>query len=184
MKFEQVLQIYWSKGFLFNGRICPFDISLQNFFRNTGGLGSNFKFQLVRRFELYRMYYNRKTSFKQVNSNLYRPINVLLSQTSTVNNQISELVRLHHVRLYLTKTFRGRAHALGRPSRGQRTWSNAWTAFNTNRVTRQFISSVQKTLKLKKVEEKINYKLLQKKTKKTNSSEPKIKKTQKKDVWF
>lgn len=184
MKFEQVLQFYWSKGFLFNGRIIPFDTTLQNFFSNVGGLGLSTKLQITRRFELYSLYFDRKKSFKLVSKDLYRPINILLSQISTVNNQVSELVRFYHIRLYLTKTFRGRAQALGKPSRGQRTWSNAWSAYNNNRTVRQFISLMQKTLKAKKTTEKIDYKKIQKKVKKPVHNPLKVKKIIKKSIWF
>lgn len=44
-----------------------------------------------------------------------------LSKTISINNAISELQRYNLIRLYLIKTFRGRCHALGKPSRGQRT---------------------------------------------------------------
>jgi len=44
---------------------------------------------------------------------------------SSLNYKISEVQYLNLVRLYLIKSYRGRAQALGKPSRGQRTWSNA-----------------------------------------------------------
>ena len=67
-------------------------------------------------------------SFKSLNNyfldydkEVRKLINVLLSQITSVNNQISEIQKYNLIRLYLTKTYRGRAQALGKPSRGQRT---------------------------------------------------------------
>ena len=39
--------------------------------------------------------------------------------------QVTELNKLNVVRLFLIKSFKGKAQAVGKPSRGQRTWSNA-----------------------------------------------------------
>jgi ribosomal protein S13 len=56
---------------------------------------------------------------------LINPINIIYSQINSVNNQLTELTRLNIIRLYLIKSYKGRSHALGKPVRGQRTWSNA-----------------------------------------------------------
>jgi ribosomal protein S13 len=88
----------------------------------------------------------------------------MFSRLTTVNNSIFDVTRYTLLRLYLIKTTRGRAHALGKPSRGQRTWSNAWTAYNVNKTTRAFIGAYQRVLKEKTREEKINYKLVKRKS--------------------
>lgn len=65
------------------------------------------------------------TSYQiQNHTPLEKPINVLFSQINSVNHQRSEIHRLNIIRLYLIKSYRGRCHALGKPVRGQRTWSN------------------------------------------------------------
>jgi ribosomal protein S13 len=46
---------------------------------------------------------------------------MFLAQLMNINSNIDELLRYNLIRLYLIKTFRGRCHALGKPSRGQRT---------------------------------------------------------------
>ena len=48
-------------------------------------------------------------------------LNIFLSQFSSVNNQLSEIQKYSLIRLLLIRATRGRAHALGKPSRGQRT---------------------------------------------------------------
>lgn len=52
---------------------------------------------------------------------ILKPLNILLSQVHTVNNQYTDLLRLIIMRLYLIRSYRGRCHAIGKPVRGQRT---------------------------------------------------------------
>ena len=97
---------------------------------------------------------------------------------------VADLTRYHLLRLYLIKTTRGRSHALGKPSRGQRTWSNAWSAYNCNNVTRSFISAYQKIQKENAKEEKINYKLIKKKSLRKEKKEPASKIKVRINHWF
>jgi len=48
-------------------------------------------------------------------------MNIIFSQISSINHLIYDVKRLTSIRLYLLKTTRGKAQALGKPSRGQRT---------------------------------------------------------------
>jgi len=73
-----------------------------------------------------------------------------LSQLTSINNDINELIRYNLIRLYLIKTFRGRAQSLGKPSRGQRTWSNAWNSYKCNTIIKNFIQEVKKFNFIKK----------------------------------
>lgn len=184
MKFEHVLQIYWSKGFLFTTRLIPFDTSLKNFLVPVGGLGWSTKEKFIKRFELIQFTKNRNLSLITLDPFVRKAINILLSLLTSVNNQIGDLVRLYIIRLYLTKTTRGRAQALGKPSRGQRTWSNAWTAYRRNTVLRHFIVETQRLLKPFQKVEKINYKILQKKSKIKTTKNPLKKQITKKNKWF
>jgi len=79
-----------------------------------------------KRFELsYFLKYKKKEflnvyqhkSFKS----LVRPINIIYSQINSVNYRIIHTHRLNIIRLYLIKSYRGRCHALGKPTNGQRT---------------------------------------------------------------
>lgn len=184
MKFEQVLQIYWSKGFLYNGKILPFNLTLKDLVSRLGGLNKAFTTVLIKRFELNSMVFNYTMDFTQYPSDLSKSINILLSQVSSVNNQLNEVDRYNLIRLYLIKSYRGKAQAIGKPSHGQRTWSNAWTAYNYNRTVRAFVSELQRTLNKNKVEEKINYKLIKRKLRKpTKPKSSKVKKTRP-TTWF
>ena len=107
-----------------------------------------------------------------------------ISQITNTNNDIYNLTKLNLIRLYLIKSFRGRAQMLGKPSRGQRTWSNAWTAYNYNKIIKNFVNDIIKTNKIVKKIIKINYKVVKRKLKKRD---PKIKMqniSTKKDLWF
>jgi len=184
LKFEQVLQIYWSKGFLYSGRIVPFQSNVYSFCNEVGGLGLITKTKILKRFELNLLYNNHFSTFLEYDKDTRKLINILLSQITSVNNQISEIQKYNLIRLYLTKTYRGRAQALGKPSRGQRTWSNAWTSYYYNKTLRMFINTIQKNLNQNKKDEQINYKVVQKKTRKSTRSQNTNKNTTKIQTWF
>ena len=182
MKFERILEIYWSKGLLINGLLTPFHSPLYNLLKKLPGY-SHFTLNfIIRRFELYHLVntLNYKTSL--FHPQLLKVLNIFFSNFTSVNNTPTELVKYNLIRLLLVKSSRGRAHALGKPSRGQRTWSNAWTSYNTNKVTRGFISTFQRLILKPEKKQVVNYKKLQvkQKTKKVAVSQN-VKKLNK---WF
>ena len=164
MKFEYVLQIYWSKGLLINSKLQPYNTKFSEVFYEPKGFSWPTKRQLISRFELHT--FRRKPHQRLDLLGLYIPMtmNLMFSQVTSVNSTTSDLTRYNFLRLYLIKTTRGRSHALGKPSRGQRTWSNAWTAYNYNSETRAFISAYQKLKKSTIREEKIDYRMIKKKS--------------------
>lgn len=168
MRFEHILQIYWTKGFFYGGKLFYVDQTFDDLFKQTPGLGSATKNKFKNRFELDFFVKYRKHELildyqKSNKTPLNRPINIIFSQINSVNSQLSELNRLNIIRLYLIKSYRGRCHALGKPVRGQRTWSNAWNSYNTNTSLRTFISATRRALLQTKKDEKINYKVVKKK---------------------
>ncbi len=182
MKFEQVLHIYWTKGFFFNGQLYPFDSSLNDLMVNLGGFGRFAKLQIVKRFEFSLTYLHENPSFIDFPKRFWQVLNLFFAQLTSINNDYFLMLKYNLVRLYLIKSFRGRAQALGKPSRGQRTWSNAWTAYKYNTTIRSFVSLTYQTLQKGKREEKVNFKLLKKKMKKVKHK-VKIKKA-KPNAWF
>jgi ribosomal protein S13 len=76
------------------------------------------------RFEL-SFFFNNKINniidYNNYNNILHSSINTILSQITSVNNQIHDLKKLNIVRLYLIKSYKGKAHAIGKPVKGQRT---------------------------------------------------------------
>lgn len=191
MKFEHILQIYWTKGFFFGGKLFYFDQTVGELDANTPGLGSKFNMRLVQRFELTDVVHQKDLVLDdyqtQTNRVITIPLNVIYSQVNTVNNRRPDLYRLNIIRLYLIKSYRGRCHALGKPVRGQRTWSNAWTTYRSNKLLRNFIADTRKFLRENTKEEKKDYKRITKKYAKTKKINPLVKTTKsakKKSIWF
>ena len=147
----------------------------------TPGLGLHNKLILLKRLELTNSVNVNTTPlvlFKDIyKKNLISLLNSYYSQISSVNNQINNLILLNIVRLYLTKTYKGKCHLLGKPVRGQRTWSNGWTAYKYNLTLRRFVNETKSKLSKDKKIEKINYKLIKKKygVKKNLKKKPKKK---------
>ena len=168
IKFEHILQIYWTKGFFYGGKLFYVNQTFEELFSQTPGLGDKTQEKFSDRFELDFFLKRRKTeqllNYQHTNyTPLHKPINIIYSQINSVNNQREELYRLNIIRLYLIKSYRGRCHALGKPVRGQRTWSNAWNSYNINTILRGFISETRRALLKTRKEEKINYKVVKKK---------------------
>ena len=90
-------------------------------FSLTGGFSWSTKNALIRRFELYKLLRVTSKPISQVSPTFTSSVNSMFSQLTSVNNSTFELTRYNLLRLYLIKTTRGRSHALGKPSRGQRT---------------------------------------------------------------
>ena len=185
MKFEQLLQIYWSRGFLYGGKTQTFNVNFNEFFSDKPGLGKVAIKKFIQRFELNRYVFKDNFSFLNFSLDQRKIINMYLSQLAGINNNVFELIKYNMIRLFLIKTFRGRCFALGKPSRGQRTWSNASNAYKCNRVIRLFVIQVKKINVIVKSSESLNRKFVQKKSKK--SFQPKIKMViikKKKNLWF
>ena len=164
MKFEHVLHIYWSKGFLISGKLQNFQTDFDSMFNLPGGFSWPTKLLLIDRFEFHALRRHPKRPIASLAPFLVMALNIMFSQLTSVNDTVLELTKYNLVRLYLIKTTRGRCHALGKPSRGQRTWSNAWTAYNNNRATRAFINEYQQTRKKEIIIEKLSFKVQKKKS--------------------
>lgn len=123
--------------------------------------------------------------FSSYNKGIRRGVNILLSQVSTVNNELREIVRLSIIRLYLVRVRRGRFHALGKPTRGQRTWSNAWSSFYSNYTLRDYIKLMQKTVNNYAEDDKKDYRKIARRYRKKNLTDVSAKKAKKLMIdWF
>jgi len=186
MKFEQLLRIYWSRGFLYGGKTQQFRITFFEFFYEKKGIGPLTKKLFSKRFEL-QYFFLYKHHDKQLNTFSIarrKSFNVFMSKLISINNSIFEIQKYNHIRLFLIRTHRGRCHAIGKPSRGQRTWSNASTSFNINKITKSFIQEVKKINFVEKKKESLNLKFIKKKIR---TKAPKIKMfivKKKKNLWF
>lgn len=184
MKFEQLLQIYWSRGFLYGGRVKSFNLDLNSFFNENFGISNKSKYRFLQRFELNVFIYDKKKPFSSISLDERKIINMYLSQLTSINNDISELIKYNLIRKYLIKSFKGRCHALGKPVRGQRTWSNSSTSYKCNRLIRFFIREVIKNNNIEKKVVSLNVKLIKKKIKKTAPQIKMITFKKKKNLWF
>ena len=96
---------------------------------NTVGIGTSTKILLLSRFEVNHSIPVVSEDISHVENvrklDIVNTLNALFSQINSVNNQLNELNRLNIIRLYLIKSYRGKCHAIGKPTNGQRTWSNA-----------------------------------------------------------
>jgi ribosomal protein S13 len=203
MRYEHILPIYWSKGLFFASNLFYFDKTLNDIIFLLEGFGRHFAAKLIERFELtfflkdkstHLVDYTTACPLKGIAAQctdyarpypriVVAPLNIIFSQIHSVNHRYPELYRLNILRLYLIKSYRGRCHALGKPVRGQRTWSNAWNAFNVNRTLRTYINIMHQQLRGKFKLTKINYRLTEKKY----TSKKKKKKTERvkqKKIWF
>lgn len=187
MKFEHVLQIYWTKGFFFGGNLFYYNQTLSSLRDNTPGLARKVNLLLVQRFELTLLAPHKMllipTYETQTSKIVSKPLNVFLSQIHTVNNTYTDLLRLRIMRSYLIKSYRGRCHAIGKPVKGQRTWANGWNSYNTNKTLRYFLIEIRRKAKKSTASEKINYKVVTKKypTKKKQATDSP---TKLKTKWF
>lgn len=172
MKFEQLLRIYWSRGFLYGGKTQSFNVTFSEFFDDKPGMANKSILIFIKRFELqyFSLPKNKNQTFlSKLSLDERKIINMYLSQIISINSNIYDLIKFNLTRLYLIKTFRGRCHALGKPSRGQRTWSNASNAYICNKIVRHFIQEVKKFNFVEKKKESLNQKFVKKKIKKKNS---------------
>jgi len=173
MKFEHILQVYWSKGFFFAGKLFYTNkLTLSNLLKhNLYGLNNSFKRLLIKRLELTTFVYYYTNLFYFVNylshshKRVIKTINIIFSQVNNVNASLLEQKKLNIIRKYLLKSYQGYCHLLGKPVRGQRTWSNSWNSFKCNNVLRNFVTKVQrnKSLLQKATQTKIDYRSVKKK---------------------
>lgn len=155
MKFDQLLQIYWTKGFFFNNKLISFNLSiseLTTFFKNF-----NFfhKFLFYKRFEFFFLTHISNFLLSKFKLNFRKIINMYISQFFNINHSSNELIKYIIIRFYLIKIFKGKCHFLNKPCHGQRTWSNANNVKKVNNFLKPFIMKIIKSFK--KIT-KINYK--------------------------
>jgi len=188
MKFEHIVHIYWTKGFFYGGSQFYFNKTPEELIHLLPGLGTYITRILITRFELTyfrRNYWNSKliTYQNMKKISIIWPLNLIFSQINSVNNVATDVLILKILKLYLIKSYRGRCHFLGKPVRGQRTWSNSWSSYYNNKILRVFVSNAIAKQNNEERPEKINFKMIRKrrhvsrKKKNTNKEEKRLK-------WF
>lgn len=167
MKFEQFLHIYWSRSFLYGGKTITFNKTISTLFNSLNGLAHKTRFLFIKRFEFKLMLENRTASLNSLHIEEKKAINLFLSKLLNINSNIFKWTYYNLIRLYMNRSKKGKAQALGKPSRGQRTWSNAQTSYILNTTIRRFVNNIKKTYNLKPTIEKKNFKVVQKKKKRS-----------------
>lgn len=151
MKFEHILQVYWSKGLFFAGKLYyTHNLNYNKLVRQQiYGLGLRFIYLLKKRLELttFSLYYTNLfflLDYCRIFHKIFlKIINIIFSQINSVNLNLYELKKFNILKKYLTKSYKGYCHAIGKPVRGQRTWSNAWNSYKSNNILRNFITKTK-----------------------------------------
>lgn len=100
------------------------------FSQNLYGLNFKFKNLIIKRLELttFAFFYAPTLFFTDylnvVSKKVIKTLNILFSQVNNVNLTVHDQHKLNILRKYLIKSYQGYCHVLGKPVRGQRTWSN------------------------------------------------------------
>merc|ERR1711904_513965 len=107
------------------GKLFYTNKTFEEVFINTPGLSSYSQKRLLIRLELMPNIATYSTDINKLVLKYKVPVinslNIIFSQINSVNNQVPELKRLNTLRSYLTRSYKGKCHALGEPVRGQRT---------------------------------------------------------------
>jgi len=106
---------------LFGGLIFPFDQTFKDLTYELRGFSKTAKISVIKRLELTAFATEKNVLSVVLSYKVLKIINIYFSQMTSINATLTELFRFSLIRLYLIKSFRGRAQALGKPCRGQRT---------------------------------------------------------------
>lgn len=144
MKFEHLLKIYWARYFLYGGCTFPFQTSLYNLRLTLRGLGwSTFKI-FCYRFDLnprHKTIWN--FNILKWGKTIQRTLNIYFAKMLSVNDGTDEWVRINLIRAFLIRSYRGKAIALNKPGRGQRTRSNGRTARHSRSAFKVFVAKLR-----------------------------------------
>jgi ribosomal protein S13 len=144
LKFDHLLQIYWTYKFLYGGKTYDFSLTPTTLLKNLPGLSQSIQNRYFEKYEINQIS-SPKTliPFTKLKSDQRMAMNFFLGQLLNVNADIFEWERINSLRKFLIKSYSGRALAIGKPVRGQRTHSNAYTAKHLKSPFKSFISSLR-----------------------------------------
>lgn len=142
-----------------------FNLNIKNLLNNL----QNFNFKnfnlFFKRFEFFFFKFNTYLTFLNINLNFKKIINMYFSRYININYSYKNLIKYNLIRLYLIKSFKGKCAFLGKPSRGQRTWSNAKNS-KKNNFLKPFIIKIVNSFKKKENINDKNTKIIKLKKKK------------------
>ena len=115
------------KGFFFDIKINFYkDVNLIIAFRNLKGLSRQFFYI----FKIFHNFYNKESFFLNNfinNFKVLKSLNIFFLKILSIFVRIFDIVNLSNLRLYYIRHYRGICVFIGKPSKGQRTWSNSNT---------------------------------------------------------
>lgn len=176
IKFERLLDLYWTYFFLYGGRTYSFTTPLLPLLWQLTGI-SKFSFSLI----INRLEWNDQFTLKNIlmekeelrfrtHPNIFQFLNRLFGSLHSINHSPISFYKLPMLRKYLIRTFRGRRFVMRKPSHGQRTRSNGKTAKKLHRsldyIILQFRRNYKKTLNQKKHKFDARFEFSKKKSKK------------------
>ena len=124
MKFEQLFKIYLNRGFYFDGKLQKPEENIKNLLFSISGLSLKIYTLYKKKYEITfqeRNFFLKYNYFFTLFSPQKPKINFFLAKIIFVYKNLFELIKLNILRLYFIKTYKGKAHFLGKPTRGQRT---------------------------------------------------------------
>lgn len=120
-------------NYAFNNRVIDTTISVKKFIKNNFGLGFSFLKIIEDRLEMFSSVLINELSGTETKHFLR-----ILYKTIPYNTSVYRRFCLNIYMLDLTTSYKGWRHYKGLPVHGQRTWSNAWTAYRANNILRNF----------------------------------------------
>jgi hypothetical protein len=137
LKFEHVLQTYWTRHYLYNGSLRLSFFSPQQVLYSFAGLHKQTQRKLILLLEsnyyfflLSNSFYFNQSYFNDLTLRVRFRINQFCGRIGSLNYTLNELLSLHVVHRLLLQTYRGRCFFFKRPVRGQTTRTNCHNAKN------------------------------------------------------
>ena len=131
------------EGKIINNSIFYSTYSIYDFFFKYSCYGFSYKLYNILNLRLENRIFKKLKEFKT--SKLLLLYNILLNiipnKKDIKNKQVFNIFMLDFINSY-----RGLRHSFGLPTRGQRTWTNAWSCYRSNLTLRQFKLKLSKRL--------------------------------------
>jgi hypothetical protein len=108
------------------------NMTMLGFSKTLYAFGRSHTLYFSQKFEKHQQhfYVNFKKNFKFFNKKIYKmfPTQIAIHKKHTLNVYVLDMIQ----------SYKSTRHAWGLPCRGQRTWTNAWTAYRANSTLRVF----------------------------------------------
>jgi ribosomal protein S13 len=120
-------------NFVYNSILFYEDIQLKLFTKNNFGLKNEFLKSLKKRLETNEL--DNLNKYNEYEKELFY---IFIYKIIPENGEVFRRKFFNILMLDVLTTYRGWRHFRGLPTRGQRTWTNAWSPYKSNNILRQF----------------------------------------------